>query len=276
MYRKNTAGQFFCFQGVSASTGGILSGVTWTVRRCIDGTFAAATGTVTEDSTNGWYKMALSQADTNGNDISFNFTGTGAVPQTVNIITTACDPTTATNFGITGIPAVASGSAGALLIDGTGTAAIANSSGKVLLQATQTGVTIPVVTTVGTLTTYTGDTPQTGDSFARIGAAGAGLTNLGDTRIANLDAAVSSRLASASYTSPPSAATILSTAITEAYRAKGAAPTLAQFMSELLAHLGEKAIVGTTLTINKLDGVTAAETFTLNSATTPTAITRAT
>lgn len=33
--------------------------------------------------------------------------------------------------------------------------------------------------TVATLTTYTGNTPQTGDSFARIGAAGAGLTDLG-------------------------------------------------------------------------------------------------
>lgn len=37
---------------------------------------------------------------------------------------------------------------------------------------------IPTVTTVGTLTTYTGNTPQTGDSFARIGATGSGLTTL--------------------------------------------------------------------------------------------------
>lgn len=36
-------------------------------------------------------------------------------------------------------------------------------------------------------------TDQTGDSFARIGVAGVGLTNLGDTRIANLDATISSR-----------------------------------------------------------------------------------
>jgi hypothetical protein len=36
---------------------------------------------------------------------------------------------------------------------------------------------------------------MTGDAYARIGAAGAGLTALGDTRIANLDAAVTSRLA---------------------------------------------------------------------------------
>lgn len=71
------------------------------------------------------------------------------------------------------------------------------------------------VVLVDTLTTYTGNTPQTGDSFARlgvpagvsvsadiaaieaqtddIGVAGAGLTALGDTRIANLDATVSSR-----------------------------------------------------------------------------------
>lgn len=68
------------------------SGVTWTVRRCIDGTFAAATGTATEDGTTGWYKFAMSQADTNGNNIQFNFTGTGAVPQTVNIVTDGSPP----------------------------------------------------------------------------------------------------------------------------------------------------------------------------------------
>lgn len=41
-----------------------------------------------------------------------------------------------------------------------------------------------------------------------IGVAGAGLTALGDTRLANLDATVSSRLASASYTAPPSVASV--------------------------------------------------------------------
>lgn len=46
-----------------------------------------------------------------------------------------------------------------------------------------------------TINAYTGDTPQSGDAYARIGLAGVGLTNLGDTRIANLDAAVSSRMA---------------------------------------------------------------------------------
>ncbi len=40
------------------------------------------------------------------------------------------------------------------------------------------GTTLPRVTLVDTITTYTGNTPQTGDSFALIGAAGAGLTAL--------------------------------------------------------------------------------------------------
>src|ERR1019366_3813670 len=47
-----------------------------------------------------------------------------------------------------------------------------------------------------TINGYTGNTPQTGDAFALIGTAGVGLTNLGDTRIAKLDATVSSRMAS--------------------------------------------------------------------------------
>ena len=49
---------------------------------------------------------------------------------------------------------------------------------------------------------------QSGDSYARLGTAGAGLTAIGDTRLAHLDADVSSRLAGASYTAPPSASTV--------------------------------------------------------------------
>ncbi len=46
--------------------------------------------------------------------------------------------------------------------------------------------TIAGVTLVTTLTTYTGNTPQTGDSFARIGAAGASLTAADDAMITAL------------------------------------------------------------------------------------------
>jgi hypothetical protein len=66
------------------------------------------------------------------------------------------------------------------------------SIGKSVMNGTALGTGLHIALT-DTLTTYTGNTPQTGDAFARVGAAGAGLTALGDTRIANLDATVSSR-----------------------------------------------------------------------------------
>ncbi len=73
------------------------------------------------------------------------------------------------------------------------------------------------MTLADTVTTYTGNTPQTGDAYAvvnsgtfgnaaikgyvdDIGVAGAGLTALGDARLANLDATVTSRMAT--YTQP--------------------------------------------------------------------------
>jgi hypothetical protein len=135
------------------------------------------------------------------------------------------------------------------------------------------------VNLTNTVTTYTGNTPQTGDNFARIGAAGAGLTALGDTRIANLDATVSSRLATSGYTAPPTAAAnataVLTTQMTESYAALHTVPTLAQILFENRSLLAEKAVATTTLTTKKIDGSTTAETFTLNDATAPTSITRA-
>jgi hypothetical protein len=68
---------------------------------------------------------------------------------------------------------------------------------------------------------------------------------------------------------------VLTRQMTEAYRAAGVAPTLAQVAFELIAHMGDSSISGTTKTLKKLDG-TAAKTFTLDSATTPTSITEAT
>ncbi len=120
--------------------------------------------------------------------------------------------------------------------------------------------------TVSTLTTYTGNTPQTGDNYARIGVAGAGLTAIGDTRIANLDAAITTRATPAQ---------ILTTALTESYAALNAAPTLAQAIFEIVSILSNRSISSTTLTTQKLDGTTPAMTFALNSATAPTAQLRA-
>ena len=72
------------------------------------------------------------------------------------------------------------------------------------------------------------------------------------------------------------AADILTTALTEAYAADGAAFTLSQGFYMLWASLSEFAISGTTITAKKLDGITTAMTFTLNDGTNPTSRTRAT
>ena len=72
------------------------------------------------------------------------------------------------------------------------------------------------------------------------------------------------------------AGAVLTTAMTESYRATNAAPTLAQAAFELIAHMGEASISGTLKTLKKIDGSTTAKTFTLDSSTTPTSITETT
>jgi hypothetical protein len=140
MYRRNIAGQNLPFSMVSATTGAALTGLTVTVKTCIDGADqAAATGTVTEKGL-GQYNLALSQADTNGNQIGYLFTATGAIPVHIAVVMTAADPTDAQRFGLTVLP-----TSGVLAVNP-------------VLNATQTGVTIPTVTnltnapTVGDLT----------------------------------------------------------------------------------------------------------------------------
>lgn len=120
-------------------------------------------------------------------------------------------------------------------------------TGAITFSSTWTG---NLAGTVATVTTLTGHTPQTGDSFARIGATGSGLTSLAPS-------------------------TLLTTALTEGYRADGATGTATQLLYEILQNLTEFGIASTTKTVKKLDGTTTAATYTLDSATTPTSITRA-
>ena len=183
MFRKNVAGQFVTIAAINASTGAALTGATVSARRCLDGTFAAVTGTITEDTGTGFYKFAASQADTNGNNCSYFFTATSMIPVSLSMVTTAADPTDAVRFGLTALPNVASGSAGAVITSGTGTAQLSVSSGLVTLAGvTHTGAVIPTVTTL------TGHTAQTGDSYARLGAP-AGVSVSADVAAAKVDTA---------------------------------------------------------------------------------------
>ena len=107
----------------------------------------------------------------------------------------------------------------------------------------------------------------------------AGVRSELSVELGRIDTTVGSRLSSASYTAPPTAVAIadavLTTAMTESYRATNAAPTLAQALYEVIAHMGEASISGTTKTLKKIDGTTA-KTFTLDSSITPTSITETT
>jgi hypothetical protein len=288
----------------------------------------------------------------------------GMAPVVMEYDLTAYDPYDTVRLGLTAIPNVASGSAGALITSGTGTAQLSVSSGLVTLApVTHTGATIPTVTAVTNRVTANTDqlagqtvTAANAVTFPSIVSSltGAGVRTELAIELGRIDVDVSTRLASSSYTTPPTAAsnatavwnsllsahttagtfggriprsdssnvevkitgsahiaadihelqpavieaqhfatgaidanalatdaaTEIATAVytgqmTESYRAAGVAPTLAQVAFELIAHMGDSSISGTTKTLKKIDGTTA-KTFTLDSATTPTSITEAT
>jgi len=241
----------------------------------------------------------------NGGTITFPTTATLA--STTNItagtVTTATNVTTVNGLAANVITAAATAAdfgaelATAIWTDTTaGDFTVAASVGKSVMNGVALGTGL-------TINAYTGNTPQTGDSFARIGVAGAGLTNidLPDQTMnitgnitGNLSGSVGSvtgavgsvtgnvggnvtgsigSLAAQAKTDVTAAANTV--AMTESYAALAAAPTPAQIWFEIRALLAEKAVAGTTLTAKKLDGATTAGTYTLNDAVTPTAITRA-
>ncbi len=114
---------------------------------------------------------------------------------TMNTITTVTTTTTATN--LTNAPGAGDFTAAmkTSLNAATPAVTVSDKTGFSLsaagVQAVWDALT-SVLTTVGSVGKRIADF-LTGDSYARIGAAGAGLTALGDTRVANLDATITSR-----------------------------------------------------------------------------------
>ena len=131
-----------------------------------------------------------------------------------------------------------------------------STAGKVSLGSAQTAsITGSLSGSVGSVTgavgSVVGHTPQTGDSFARLGAP-AGASIAADV------------------------AAILTTALTESYAADGAEGTAAQLLYWIQQMLTELSFSSTTGTVKKLDGSTTAGTVTLGDASNPTSITRST
>jgi hypothetical protein len=148
------------------------------------------------------------------------------------------------------------------------------------------GATLVKVADLGTV--------QTGDSYAVVTNVTYGLSAV-HTDLASVAADVSSVLTDTgtdgvkisvgtgvgqiNLSSGKVPATVLASDITgtftEAYASDNSAFTLAQALYMIWGMLGEANAAGTTLTVKKLDGSTTAMTFTLDSATAPTSITRA-
>lgn len=84
--RKNVAGQVIGAQMVSAANGAAFVGAVSVLVTGDGGTQAPGGGTVTHEG-NGFHSYVPTQAETNFAHIAFTFTGTGAVPATIQVYT---------------------------------------------------------------------------------------------------------------------------------------------------------------------------------------------
>lgn len=113
------------------------------------------------------------------------------------------------------------------------------------------------------------------------GTAGVGLSVLGGAGSASTNGSGNGATFAAGGTTTVSAgfgvsSDILTQAMTESYSADGATMSAIQGIYLTTQILGESSISGTTRTVKKVDGSTTAATYTLDSGTSPTSITRAT
>lgn len=194
--RKNVASQCVSAQLVSKLDGSNVTSGTTTVYVTVDGGTQASSGTATHEGQGQWSYLPT-QAETNGNQVAFTFVNSSAVSATVNVWPVSYDPTDSVRLGLTALPSVATGNAGAIPTVGTGTGQISLSSGAVLLQATQTGVTIPTVTSVtGAVGSVTGNVG--GNVTGSVGS-------LATQAKADVNAEVVDALATDTYAEPSSA-----------------------------------------------------------------------
>ena len=117
----------------------------------------------------GVYRLDLPDAAfaTGANHVDFGGTVTGMVVLGGRVRLVDYDPEDTVRLGLTSLPNAAAEAAGGLYTRGSGAGQLSQSANGEL----------GVATLAKTLTTYTGNTPQTGDSYARLGApAGASVS----------------------------------------------------------------------------------------------------
>lgn len=87
--KKNVAGQKIGCQMISASDGSAFTGsvtVAVTIDAGTQATGSVGSGACAHEG-NGYHTYAPAQAETNGDLVAFTFTGTGAIPATVQVYT---------------------------------------------------------------------------------------------------------------------------------------------------------------------------------------------
>jgi len=164
-----------------------------------------------------------------------------------------------------------------------------SSSAADLLEAATTGATpLPVnvtqisgdATSADNLELYTDGTTPIPVNVTQISGDSVAADNLeaalDGTGGVTIDAAIEIRSSggSAGHNASDLVSSMLTTAMTEAYAADGAAPTVAQALLAIQQFLFDKDVSGTTLTVRRLDGTTSAMVFTLDSGSAPTDINR--
>ena len=185
-------------------------------------------------------------------DITGNLSGSvGSVTGAVGSVTGAVGSVTGAVGSVTGAVGSVTGNVGGNVVGSVGS--VTGAVGSV------TGAVGSVAGAVGSVTGNVGGNVV--GSVASVTAIAANAVN-------------ASALASDAVTEI--ATGVLTTAMTESYNADGAAPTLAQALMVIMQVLTESSVASTTMSVKRLDGTTTALTLTLNDATTPTSITRAT
>jgi len=308
---KNTASQTIGAQLVSATDGSAFTSavtVSVTIDAGVQALGSVGAGACTHEG-NGYHTYAPAQAESNGDLIAFTFTGSGAVPATVQVYTIAGDPFTRlgapagasvsvdlaavkaqtavinadTDDLQTRVPAALVGgrmdsSVGAMaanVITATAINADAITDAKVAADVTIASVTGAVGSVTGAVGSVTGLTAATvhsdlDDLQARLPAALVG------GRIDASVGAMAANVVTAAALAADAVDEILDDPLTDAVPADGALPTLRQAIYMIVQFLTERSVSGTTVTVRKVDGTTALMTFTLDSAVTPTSLTRAT
>lgn len=272
--KKNVASQVVGAQMCSATDGSAFTGTVTVYVVGNAGTQAigsVGSGVCTHEG-NGFHTYAPAQAETNYDHVAFTFTGTGAIASTVQIypsfpqtvdnatnisaIKTKTDSLTFTVANVLDSNTLRVGGtvqtardigANVLLSPGTGTGQLSLSSGAVLLQATQTGVTIPTVTNVT-------NAPTAGDFTATM------KTSIGTAVAASAVASVTGNVGGNVTGSVGSVATGGITAASIATDALGAVELAADAVTEIATGVwaaGTRTLTaGTNIVLNKGTGLT--------------------